>query len=63
MYVSTKDLKHNDYRPRFNDEVNELILQKARRTNVKKNQYLRMVVEAFLALPEEEQIKALYRQD
>lgn len=63
MYVSSDDLKTHDFRPRFNDGVNKEILEKAQRMRVKKNQYLRMVVEAFLSLPEEEQIKALTQHD
>jgi len=61
MTINTKDLNHNDMRPRFDDETYERILQEADRLAVKPNVYLRMIVKKTLSMPDQERREMLFK--
>lgn len=58
--VSTKHLRHNDMRPRFDDETYEQVVKEACVLSIPKNTYVQMLVKAALKLPKEERMKLLY---
>lgn len=57
--VPIKRLRYKDYRPRFTEEDDEIIIEKAARHRVSKNLLIHNMVKCFLMLPEQEQIELL----